>query len=70
MRAIDLIELIAEYKGRTFRWLGEQCGESKSQIYNRKAAEDIKVEVLKKYVKKLDCHIEIVDNYSPARWLL
>ena len=70
MSAMELLDIILGYKKKSLHWLGKQCNESKSQIYNRKVAEDIKVEVFKKYLKELGCHIEIVDDYSPTRWVL
>ena len=70
MNVFDVLNFILKYKKRSLHWLGKQCHESKSQIYNRKASGDLKVEVLKKYADVLDCDIYIKDRHSPAEWKL
>ena len=70
MNIFDVLHFIVKYKGRSYHWLGKQCGESRSQIYNRKASGDSKVEVLKKYMDALGCDIYIRDRDSPTEWKL
>lgn len=70
MKTMELIGIILEMKRKSYHWLGQQCNESPSQIYNRRVAKDIQVETLKKYCKAMGCRIVIEDEYSPARWVI
>ena len=70
MTAMELLDAILKAKRKNYHWLGAECGESESLIYNRKKVGDLKVSVFKRYVEKLGCEIVIRDLYSTAEWRL
>lgn len=70
MSVFDVLDFVLKYKKKSYHWLGRQCGESKSQIYNRKASGDMKIEVLKKYADALGCDLYLKDRHSPTEWKL
>ena len=70
MTAIEGLEWVIKAKGKSWHWVGQQCNETPSQIYNRRIMGDLKFEVLKKYLNALGCDLYIKDRYSPAEWKL
>lgn len=67
-KGMAILKEIAKYKKRSLHEIGRLSGESRSMIYTRQDTDDIKVEVLKKYLKVLGCELIIQDRFSNAFW--